>query len=186
MEPFGRRGNDPDAKLLALVTQWDTCPAAPARPPPIKTPESNRLPSLFAATLLCACYVKCCCILICRLSCLWQSPALCVSIKLFNWRRATVFALNSLLAPILSKCTTIKKQKPLSQSYVKHHYVVWPKSIPESKQFRTGSFFSFMFFLTCNWIKSNERKFPRRPKQATTVWYVARLRRNLVVLSTEH
>lgn len=26
-------GNDPDAKLLALVTQWDTCPAAPVQPP---------------------------------------------------------------------------------------------------------------------------------------------------------
>lgn len=26
-------GNDPDAKLLGLVTQWDTCPAAPVQPP---------------------------------------------------------------------------------------------------------------------------------------------------------
>lgn len=39
MEPFGLRGNDPDAKLLALVTQWDTCPAVPTRPPPIKNPQ---------------------------------------------------------------------------------------------------------------------------------------------------
>lgn len=31
MEPVCR-GNDPDAKLLALITQWDTCLTAPVQP----------------------------------------------------------------------------------------------------------------------------------------------------------
>lgn len=55
------RGNDPDAKLLALVTQWDTCPAAPAVKVTrlLKCTWNRRLASLFAATLLCARYAKC-------------------------------------------------------------------------------------------------------------------------------
>lgn len=48
--PLGR-GNDPDAKLLALVTQWDTCPAAPVQPP-AKSTDTQTAVSLFAVTLL--------------------------------------------------------------------------------------------------------------------------------------
>lgn len=69
LEPLWGRGNDPDAKLLALVTQWDTCPAAPAVKATrlLKSTQNVRLASLLAATLLGARYAKCCWMLICFL-----------------------------------------------------------------------------------------------------------------------
>lgn len=63
-------GNDPDAKLLALVTQWDTCPAAPVQPPAkstyIQTIISVCTEKLCHNTLLhcfCFCSLHCCSVL---------------------------------------------------------------------------------------------------------------------------
>lgn len=58
-------GNDPDAKLLALITQWDTCPAAPVQPSATstaKTPQttiSNCYKVLFHTDFQCSLYNTC-------------------------------------------------------------------------------------------------------------------------------